>query len=281
MILDGKALAQEYKQRLKEEIASRKNSRAPFLAVILVGDDDASKTYVNAKEKACANVGIESSCLHLKKETTAEELAKEINRLNEDESVDGILLQLPLPSHLQSSYFLNMIKAEKDVDGLSSENVGRLWQGKVGLRPCTPLGVVALLHKTGVNLVGKRALIIGRSKLVGKPLLKMLIDENMTVTLAHSHSENLKDLCLESDVIVAATGQAHLIKEDYVKEGSIVIDVGVSRIDGKIVGDVDYENVKDKCSYITPMPGGTGPMTIAMLLENTWWAYKEKEFASR
>ncbi len=279
-ILDGKALAQKIEQQLKTEIATLtpQRGRPPGLAVLMVGDNPASAVYVRNKERACSKVGIASFGKHFPENISQQELERVIDQLNQDPRVDGILIQLPLPSHLDSVALLNKINPDKDVDGLHPINLGRLVRGEEGLRSCTPAGVIALFREYQIELAGKNAIVIGRSILVGKPLALMLLAENATVTMAHSRSQNLAALIRQADVIVAAVGKAELVQPDMVKEGAIVIDVGINRItdsEGKsrLVGDVAFAGVADVAAAITPVPGGVGPMTVAMLLQNTLTSY--------
>lgn len=270
-ILDGKATSNKVKEEIKTEVTKlTQNGKEPCLAVILVGDDKASATYVGAKEKACKEAGIKSITHRLKASTTETELLGLINILNADDSVDGILVQLPLPKHINESTIIEHISPDKDVDGFHTISVGRLHSGLAGFVPCTPLGVMKLLAFYNIDVAGKNALIIGRSNIVGKPMAGLLLAANATVTIAHSHTKNLKELAKNADILIAAIGKPKFVTEDMVKEGAIVIDVGINRLDnGTLVGDVDYEKVATKTSAITPVPGGVGPMTIAMLLANT------------
>jgi methylenetetrahydrofolate dehydrogenase (NADP+) / methenyltetrahydrofolate cyclohydrolase len=281
--LDGKTLAQKIQRKLKEKVLSLqdKMGRAPGLAVIMVGDNPASAAYVRNKELACAKVGIASFGSHFPGDTTEAELEKAIHELNQDERVDGILIQLPLPSHLNAISLLYQIAPEKDVDGLHPVNMGRLLRGEPGLRSCTPAGVMELLREYNLEVKGKNSVVLGRSILVGKPMALMLLEANSTVTIAHSQTKNLTELTRNSDIIVAAIGRAEMITADMVKPGAIVIDVGINRVttaDGgsRLVGDVQFESVQNVAEFITPVPGGVGPMTVAILLQNTVWAYEQK-----
>ena len=285
-LLDGKALSAKIYSEMAIEIQllTAKNGRSPGLAVLMVGDNPASAAYVGNKEKACAKVGMISFGQHFPTETTQETLIQTIQSLNHDDRVDGILVQLPLPDHLDSTALLLAIDPSKDADGLHPDNLGRLVRGDEGLRSCTPAGVMKMLEAYDIPIAGKKAVVIGRSILVGKPQLLMLLEKNATVTIAHSRSEGLADIVREADILVAAVGKVDLITSDMVKPGAVVIDVGMNRItlpDGKsrLVGDVDFEAVKEVASYITPVPGGVGQMTVAMLLSNTVESYK-KRFAS-
>lgn len=276
-IVYGNILADRYYQQIAQKISSLKG-RKPKLLVILVGEDSASKIYVAAKEKACHKAGLLAETKYLPAEISEEELMTIIQQANQEETIDGILLQLPLPKHLSSQKILSYIATEKDVDGLKDENVLKLInKDSSGLFPCTPLGVMALLEEMKAPLQGKRAVIIGRSRLVGLPLFHMLLAKDCTVTLCHSKSENIKEICQQADILISAVGKAKMITKDFVKQGAYVVDVGVSRVDGKIYGDVDFEEVKDIASAITPMPKGTGPMTIAMLVMNTYKAFQRRQ----
>ena len=275
MILDGKALSTKVKDRVKQEISNLpKNDNIPTLAVVLVGDDPASAIYVRNKKRACEYVGIKSVSVTLGQDTTQEKLEQTLNDLNSDKSINGILLQLPLPKGLDERKALNCIAPEKDVDGLSSVNLGKLITKEVGITPCTPTGVMEFFKEYNIDLTGKNVVIINRSILVGKPLALMMLNANATVTICHSKTQNLSEYTKKADVIVTAVGKAKFLTEDMVKDGAVVIDVSIVRTEAGLCGDADYENIKDKASYITPVPGGVGPMTIAMLMENTLKAYK-------
>ena len=268
-LIDGKAISASLRAELKEKIAQL--DKAPGLAVIIVGEDPASQIYVRNKIKACAELGIRSYSYELPKETTQSELEGLLDMLATDSQVDGILLQLPLPKHLDSEAASAHIPFEKDVDGFSAYHLGLLMQHKEEIAACTPLGVMKLLEYEGIDLVGKHAVVLGRSETVGKPMAMLLLNANATVTICHSKTANLKELCLQGDIIVSAVGKAKFVTADMVKEGAVVIDVGMNRDEsGKLCGDVDFEAVKEKCSYITPVPGGVGPMTITMLMYNTY-----------
>ncbi|WP_013321825.1 bifunctional methylenetetrahydrofolate dehydrogenase/methenyltetrahydrofolate cyclohydrolase FolD [Gloeothece verrucosa] len=281
-ILDGKALAQKIQRNLKEEIQTLqpKIGRPPGLAVLMVGDNPGSVVYVRNKEKSCAKVGIASFGRHFPTQTGADELEEVIAELNQDSRVDGILIQLPLPEHLDAIALLHQIKPEKDADGLHPMNMGRLVRGEAGLRSCTPAGVMALLSEYNLQVKGKQAVVVGRSILVGKPMALMLLEENATVTIAHSRSQNLAAITRGADILVAAVGKPDLITAEMVKPGAVVIDVGMNRVvdaqgNGRLVGDVDYAGVAQVAEYITPVPGGIGPMTVAMLLQNTVHSYRQ------
>ena len=268
-IIDGKAIASSLRAELKEKIAQLNTK--PGLAVIIVGEDPASKIYVRNKIKACAELGISSYAYELPQETTQDELERLLDKLAHDTQVDGILLQMPLPKHLNPEAASAHIPFEKDVDGFSARNLGLLMQGKEEVAACTPLGVMKLLEYEGIELTGKRAVILGRSETVGKPMAMLLLNANATVTICHSKTRNLKEICLQADIIISAVGKAKFVTADMVKEGVVVIDVGMNRGEnGKLCGDVDFEMVKEKASYITPVPGGVGPMTITMLMYNTY-----------
>lgn len=279
-ILDGKALAQQIQAKLAEQIQAvqGQKGRPPGLAVLMVGDNPASAAYVRNKERACTNVGIASFGKHFSTETTQAELEQVIEDLNQDDRVDGILVQLPLPNHLDSIALLNKIHPDKDADGLHPVNMGRLVRGEAGLRSCTPAGVMRLLQAYEINPKGKHAVVIGRSILVGKPQALMLLELDATVTIAHSKTPDLGAISRTADILVAAVGYPGLITADMVKPGATVIDVGMNRInasDGKsrLVGDVDFERVQSVAGYLTPVPGGVGPLTVAMLLHNTVESY--------
>jgi methylenetetrahydrofolate dehydrogenase (NADP+)/methenyltetrahydrofolate cyclohydrolase len=276
-LMDGSALAKKIRIRLKSEISQyvEKYSVQPHLAVILVGADPASETYVRFKEKACNQVGMKSTVINKPADITESELIDAIKALNEDNSVHGILLQLPIPKHIDSEKVINMIDPSKDVDGFSNENVAKLVKNQDTLVPCTPLGITRLLDEYDIKSEGEHCVIVGRSQIVGKPMAQLMLQRNATVTVCHSRTKNLKEITKQADILIAAVGRAHMIDESFIKDRATVIDVGVSRVDGKIQGDVDFDNVYEKAGYITPMPGGTGPMTIACLLENTLKCYLE------
>lgn len=282
-LLDGKALSAKIYGEMAEDIQQLtiQHGRAPGLAVLMVGDNPASAAYVGNKEKACAKVGMASFGKHFPTETTQETLVQVIHELNQDDRVDGILVQLPLPEHLDGVGLLLAIDPRKDADGLHPDNLGRLVRGDEGLRSCTPAGVMKMLEEYKIPLAGKKTVVIGRSILVGKPQALMLLEKNATVTIAHSRSEDLAAIAREADILVAAVGKVNLITAEMVKPGAVVIDVGMNRItlpDGKsrLVGDVNFETVKEVASYITPVPGGVGQMTVAMLLCNTLESYKKR-----
>lgn len=283
-LLDGKALANRMQAKLTEQVQQFQTQigRVPGLAVLMVGDNPASAAYVRNKEQACTRVGIASFGRHFPADTSQVELAQTIQALNQDEQVDGILVQLPLSEHLDSVALLNQIEPDKDADGLHPTNLGRLMRGEPGLRSCTPAGVMRLLADYQLGLKGKQAVVIGRSILVGKPLALMLLEQDATVTIAHSRSHDLPEIARSADVLIAAVGRPNLITAEMVKPGAMVIDVGINRVinaetgKGRLVGDVEFEGVKDVAAWITPVPGGIGPMTVTMLLENTVWSYCQR-----
>ena len=270
-IIDGKKISQEIKDELKAQVEELKASgkKIPCLAVIQVGNDPASTVYVGNKKKACEYIGIGSKSFELPEETTEEELLSLIDKLNADDEITGILCQLPVPKHINEDEIILRISPKKDVDGFHPMSVGSLMIGEDGFLPCTPAGVIQLLKRSGVEISGKKCVVIGRSNIVGKPMAILLLRENGTVTICHSKTTDLKEVCKEADILVVAIGKPKMITADYVKEGACVIDVGIHRMDnGKLCGDVDYDDVAPHCSYITPVPGGVGPMTIAMLMSN-------------
>lgn len=272
-LIDGKRLAHEMRAGIKESVEKYKaeSGKDIGLAVVLVGEDPASQVYVRNKIKACEEVGIKSYAYYLDKDTAQGRVEELIRSLSVDNKINGILVQLPLPAHLDSKKILELIPYAKDVDGFSAENMGRLSMNEPCLVACTPNGVMKMFESENICLSGKNAVVIGRSNIVGKPMAMLLTNANATVTLCHSKTADLKAKCLEADIVVAAIGQAKFITADMIKEGAVVIDVGMNRDEnGKLCGDVDFENVKEKCSYITPVPGGVGPMTITMLMYNTY-----------
>lgn len=277
-ILDGKAVSLKVKESVKVRADElKKFGIEPTLAVVLVGEDKASQTYVRAKEKACNEYGIKSVAHRLSENTTQNELLALINVLNLDDSIHGILVQLPLPKHINTNVVLAAIDPRKDVDGFHAVNVGKLVSGLDGFVPCTPLGVMEILKEYDIDVAGLNAVVIGRSNIVGKPMANLLLNASATVTVTHSKTKNLKEICKNADLIVAAIGKPFFLKADMVKDGAVVVDVGINRLDdGRLVGDVDFDEVAPKCSYITPVPGGVGPMTIAMLLNNTILAAQAK-----
>ncbi len=271
-ILDGKAFAADYRLKIAEKVKNLKETDniVPGLAVVIIGEDPASQIYVRNKMKACEAAGIKSFNVVLPETITQSEAEEEVKKLAENSEVDGIIVQLPLPKKFDEKRILSLIPVEKDVDGLSSENLGKLLKGEDSLISCTPYGIIELLKGYGVKFAGKTAVVLGRSNMVGKPVAALLLRENATVTVCHSKTENIASYTKNADILVAAIGKAKFVTADMVKDGAIVVDVGINRIDGKIYGDVDYESVKDKCSLITPVPGGVGPMTVTMLLQNTF-----------
>lgn len=275
-IIDGKAVSKKVKEDVKAECEQLKaKGITPGLAVIIVGDDPASQVYVHNKEVACEACGFYSVKYALPAETTQDELNALVDKLNKDDKINGILCQLPLPSHLDDKEVINRIDPLKDVDAFHPVNVGAIMIGDYNYLPCTPAGVMELIHSTGVDVSGKKAVVMGRSNIVGKPMAMLLLHENATVEITHSRTRDLAEITKGADILVAAIGKAKFVKADMVKDGAVVIDVGMNRDEnGKLCGDVDFEDVKDKCSFITPVPGGVGPMTIAMLMKNTLTAAK-------
>ena len=275
-IIDGKQVSAQVKERIHNEVETLKANGVEIgLAVVIVGDDPASKVYVRNKKKACEECGIKSFEYALPAETTEEELLELVNTLNNDDKVDGILVQLPLPKHLDDKVIIDNIRPDKDVDAFHPVNVGKIMIGDYSFLPCTPAGVMELIDSTGVEVAGKECVVIGRSNIVGKPQAMLLLHKSGTVTICHSKTKNLKEVCSRADILVAAVGRAKMITADYIKEGAVVIDVGMNRDEnGKLCGDVDFEDCKNKAGYITPVPGGVGPMTIAMLMQNTLTAGK-------
>lgn len=269
-LLDGKILSEKIEESLRERIEALKNKDCnPGLCVIMVGDDPASATYVRNKEKACERLGIRSIMHRLPAETTQEELLKLIDLMNGDDTVHGILVQLPLPDHFDETAVIGRIVPEKDVDGFHDISVGRLCKGGEGCVSCTPKGILYMLRESGIKLDGAHAVVIGRSNIVGKPMAMLLLRENATVTVCHSHTKNLAEITRQADILVAAVGKPCFVTAEMVKEGAAVVDVGINRVEGKLVGDVDFEAVSQKAAYISPVPGGVGKMTIAMLMSNT------------
>lgn len=273
MIIDGKAVSLSVKERVRDEISS--NGLKAGLAVIIVGNDQASRVYVNNKKKACEFCGITSYEYDLPEETSERELIELVSTLNNDKKVNGILVQLPLPKQINDKKIIESINPIKDVDAFNAVNVGKIMIGDHAFLPCTPAGVMELIHSTGTEVSGKDCVVIGRSNIVGKPMAMLLLHENGTVTICHSKTKNLKEICSRADILISAVGKAGFVTSDMVKDGAVVIDVGMNRNkQGKLCGDVDFENVSPKCSFITPVPGGVGPMTIAMLMQNTLTACK-------
>lgn len=270
-IMDGKALSLKLKEQMKQRIAQLKQQGInPKLVVVLVGDNSASQVYVRNKHKSCGEVGIESEVITMPEQTTQQELLEVVERLNQDETVDGILVQLPLPKQIDEKMVLRSILPEKDVDGFHPVNVGLLSIGDECFAPATPSGIIAMFQEYGIDIAGKNCVVIGRSNIVGKPMAALLLKNNATVTICHSKTEDLASYTRRADVVIVATGRRHTLTAEMVKEGAVVVDVGMNRNEqGKLCGDVDYEEVKEKASFITPVPGGVGPMTITELLENT------------
>ncbi|AIG26007.1 bifunctional methylenetetrahydrofolate dehydrogenase/methenyltetrahydrofolate cyclohydrolase FolD [Brevibacillus sp. 7WMA2] len=269
-VINGKEFAKSYRERIKQEVAELVDKGIqPGLAVVLVGDDPASQTYVNGKIKACEETGIYSKSFRLESNVTQQEVVDLVKELNQDPNIHGILVQLPLPKHMNEEAIIDTISPEKDVDGFHPISVGNLCIGKETFLPCTPHGVIELIKSTGISMEGKHAVVVGRSNIVGKPVSLLLLHENATVTMCHSRTKNLEEHTRQADILVVAVGIAHLIKKEHVKDGAIVIDVGMNRLDGKLTGDVLFDEVKEVASHITPVPGGVGPMTITMLMQNT------------
>lgn len=271
-IIDGKLVSANIREKIKEKTKAIKDkySKVPGLAAVLVGEDPASQIYVRNKRKSCEDVGIYSEEHKLPESTSQDELLELISKLNNDEKINGILVQLPLPSHIDDSKILNSVSPDKDVDGFHPINAGYLFEGKPKFIPCTPHGIIKMLEFYNIDIEGKNAVVLGRSNIVGKPAAILLLQKNATVTICHSRTKDLEDVLKKADIVVAAIGRAHFVKKEMVKEGAVVIDVGINRLDtGKLAGDVDFDAVKEISSFITPVPGGVGPMTITMLLWNT------------
>ncbi|EAK8497124.1 bifunctional methylenetetrahydrofolate dehydrogenase/methenyltetrahydrofolate cyclohydrolase FolD [Listeria monocytogenes] len=275
-IIDGKKLAKEIQEKVTREVAELvKEGKQPGLAVVLVGDNQASLTYVRNKQKRTEEAGMKSVLIELPENVTEEKLLSVVEELNEDKTIHGILVQLPLPEHISEEKIIDTISFDKDVDGFHPVNVGNLFIGKDSFVPCTPAGIIELIKSTGTQIEGKRAVVIGRSNIVGKPVAQLLLNENATVTIAHSRTKDLPQVAKEADILVVATGLAKFVKKDYIKPGAIVIDVGMDRDENnKLCGDVDFDDVVQEAGFITPVPGGVGPMTITMLLANTLKAAK-------
>ena len=276
VLINGKTVSAEIRNRLMQETAELKNKtgRMPGLATVLVGEDPASAVYVRNKNKICTEIGFQSYGQNLPAETTEAKLLDLIKELNENDEVNGILVQLPLPDHIDEEKVLLAIDPEKDVDGFHPINVGKLAIGNALLTPCTPTGIIALLDYYGIEIAGKHAVVLGRSNIVGKPVANLLLQRHATVTICHSKTTNLKEVTLQADILIAAVGRPHFVGSEMVKVGAVVIDVGINRVDGKLIGDVEFDPVAEKAAYITPVPGGVGPMTIALLMENTLKAFK-------
>ena len=278
-IIDGKAVSAAVKQEVAEETARLKDEKGLKigLAVVIVGNNPASRVYVNNKKKACEAVGFQSFEYALDENTTQEQLLDLINVLNRDVRVNGILVQLPLPAHIDEKKVIDAISPDKDVDAFHAINVGKIMIGEYAFLPCTPAGVMRLIESTGTEISGKQCVVIGRSNIVGKPMAMLLLHQSGTVTICHSRTQNLKEICLGADILVVAVGKANFVTGDMIKEGAVVIDVGMNRLEnGKLCGDVEYESAEKKASYITPVPCGVGPMTIAMLMKNTLTAAKQQ-----
>ncbi len=275
-IIDGKKLAKEIQEKVTREVAELvKEGKKPGLAVVLVGDNQASRTYVRNKQKRTEEAGMKSVLIELPENVTEEKLLSVVEELNEDKTIHGILVQLPLPEHISEEKVIDTISYDKDVDGFHPVNVGNLFIGKDSFVPCTPAGIIELIKSTGTQIEGKRAVVIGRSNIVGKPVAQLLLNENATVTIAHSRTKDLPQVAKEADILVVATGLAKFVKKDYIKPGAVVIDVGMDRDENnKLCGDVDFDDVLEEAGFITPVPGGVGPMTITMLLANTLKAAK-------
>ena len=279
MIIDGKQIAQQLKEELREQVAelTRLYGRKPCLDVILVGENPASMSYVRSKIQATEYCGFDGELIHLPASTDQEELLRVINERNKNDAVDGILVQLPLPDYIDEQRVINAIAPEKDVDGFHPSNVANVWLNQPTIAPCTPLGIIALLEYSNTIFEGRHAVVVGRSNIVGKPIAKLLLDKNCTVTIAHSRTANLAAICREADILIVAVGRPKMITADMVKAGATVIDVGINRTsDGKLVGDVDFDSVAPVAGAITPVPGGVGPMTITMLMRNTIECYKKR-----
>jgi methylenetetrahydrofolate dehydrogenase (NADP+)/methenyltetrahydrofolate cyclohydrolase len=277
VLIDGKKVSEEIRNRLAEEIQKlkKKTGKTPGLATVLVGDDPASAVYVRNKNKICGELGFQSFEKKLSADTSEEKLLQLVGELNSNKDIHGILVQLPLPNQIDSEKILEAIDPKKDVDGFHPVNVGKLVVGNALLTPCTPTGIIELLDRYDIEISGKHAVIIGRSNIVGKPVSMLLLQRNATITICHSRTQNLEEVTRSADILVAAVGRAKFVTEEMVSEGTVVIDVGINRVDGKLTGDVDFEPVSKKASHITPVPGGVGPMTIALLMGNTLKAFKE------
>ncbi|RPF48316.1 methylenetetrahydrofolate dehydrogenase (NADP+)/methenyltetrahydrofolate cyclohydrolase [Hydrogenoanaerobacterium saccharovorans] len=278
VILDGKAVSAKIRVQLKTEVEQLKQQGiVPGLAVVIVGDDQASQTYVRNKEKGCEEIGIHSEKYALPAETTQDELLLLVDKLNKKADIDGVLVQLPLPEHIDEKAVIEAISPKKDVDAFHAANVGKIMIGDYQFLPCTPAGIMELIKETGIEIAGKECVVVGRSNIVGKPMAMLLLHQNGTVTICHSRTKNLAEVTRRADILVAAVGKANFVTADMVKQGAVVIDVGMNRNEnGKLCGDVDFAAVEPKCSYITPVPGGVGPMTISMLLKNTITSAKNR-----
>ena len=279
MILDGKQLSLKIRKQVKEKTEKlvKQYNKKPHLVVILIGENPASQSYVRSKERACVKAGFESTIIKKHVDITESELIKIIEDLNNNENVHGILLQLPIPKHIDEDKVLNLISPSKDVDGFHNINIAKLNKGQDALVPCTPLGITKILEEYSIDPTGKHCVIIGRSQIVGKPMAALMLKRNSTVTICHSKTKDIRNVTKQADILIVAIGRAHMVDETYVKTGAVVIDVGINRVDGVLVGDVNFDKVKDIAGYITPVPGGVGPMTIACLLENTLTCYETIE----
>lgn len=277
-LLDGKLVSKSIKNDLKQKIEqiTSTNYRKPHLAIVIVGNNEASQIYVRNKIKACNLIGMDSTLISFEETISTEELLKEVDVLNNDDNIDGIIVQLPLPKHIDEHIIIDAICEEKDVDGFGTLNKGRLFCGMDGFKPATPYGIIKLLEYYNINLEGMNAVVIGRSNIVGKPMSILLLNKNATVTICHSRTKNIKEITSRADLVVVAVGKAKFLTADMVKDNAIIVDVGMNRLETGLCGDVDFENVSQKASFITPVPGGVGPLTIAMLLSNTFDAYKRK-----
>lgn len=276
VLIDGKKIAGEINEEIKKEVEklTAEGRRKPSLAVVLVGDDPASTIYVSRKEKSCITTGINSIVKKLSSDISEKELISILKKMNEDDNIDGILVQLPLPGHIDSDAVTNFISPSKDVDGFGVVNLGKLILNKPFLVPCTPAGILELLKRSGCDISGKNTVVLGRSNIVGKPVAMLMMHNNSTVTICHSKTRNIDEICGNADILIAAIGKANFVRTNMVKKGSYVIDVGINRVDGKLVGDVCFDEAVEKAAAITPVPGGVGPMTVAMLLKNTITAYR-------
>ncbi|MEW8955704.1 bifunctional 5,10-methylenetetrahydrofolate dehydrogenase/5,10-methenyltetrahydrofolate cyclohydrolase [Clostridium sp.] len=279
-VISGKIIAEEIRGELKRTIEEAKNKgyRVPCLVTILVGNDGGSIYYLNNQRKLCEKLGLESKAIFLEENVKEEELIDLIKKLNEDKTVDGIMLQLPLPKGFNEALITNSISPKKDVDGLTDYNNGKFYKGQEAFVPCTPRSVLHLIKSTGIDIKGKNAVVIGRSNIVGKPVSQLLLNENATITICHSRTQNMKEICKNADILVVAIGRPHFVDDSFVKEGAIVIDVGTSSVDGKITGDVDFEKVINKAGYLTPVPGGVGAVTTTLLIKNTCEAWEKNVY---
>ena len=279
MILDGKKLSLKIREQIKTktEILVKEHNKQPHLVVILIGDSPASQSYVRSKERACVKAGIKSTIIRKENDIEEKELINIIEELNADDTVHGILLQLPISKHINEDKVLNLIDPRKDVDGFHNINIAKLNKGEMSLVPCTPLGITKIFDEYNIDATGKHCVIIGRSQIVGKPMAALMLKRNSTVTICHSRTRNIKEIAKLADILIVAIGRANMVDDSYVKPGAVVIDVGINRVDGKLTGDVDFDKVQEIAGYITPVPGGVGPMTIACLLENTLTCFKKIE----